>query len=328
MMGIKRVVKILFASVVSFSLSLSGTMGGFYSDVSEVSAQSVKPTDLNISISGSGKKVTVTGSWNGNFDYYSIVMGYTTPTGGKGKLKGQTADKSFTYTFDQDEGIGYTYTLKVKGMGFDGSKSSAATKSKKYRVVGEATQKVKKVIKNNITSSMSDLEKVRFVHDWMVKNIAYDTSEKNLNYTFSEAILEKKAVCQGYSETFMVFMELMGIPVKYVPSVKSGNHAWNMVKVSGKWYHIDVTWDDPLGMDDITNNHPVYDFFLQSSESFASKNTQTPDGHRYSASKYPKCSSTLYDNPGSTEGYWESVPGESSAYEYNNTFSVCIDGAK
>ena len=296
-----------------------------FSYIENVDAAAAKPTGLAISVKKkSSKQVTVSCTWNSSADYYKVVLSYKTPTGAAGKLSGTVGEDSFSYDFDQAEGISYTYTLKVTGMSYDGAKSATAKKTKSYRLVGQATKKVKKVIKNNIKSSWSDYKKVKYVHDWMVKNISYD--EKLKNFSFSDAILKKSAVCQGYSEVFMVFMELLGIPVKYVPSVEKGNHAWNMVKVSGKWYHIDVTWDDPVGMDGITSSHPVYDYFLQSTGSFQAKKMENGYEHQYKTAKYPKCTSTVYDNQGSIDGYWEAVPGDTSGYQYNNTFAVWKNG--
>ena len=301
------------------------------SDVAVVDAAAAKPTDLSISIKKKrSSKVTVTAKWSASADYYNVDLSYSTPTGATGTVSGTVAENSMTYDFKQSEGINYTYTLKVAGVSYDGSQSATAQKTKKYRLVGKATKKVKKIIKKNIKSSWSDYQKVKYVHDWMIKNISYDQSETipAKSFTFAGAILKKKAVCKGYAETFMVFMELLGIPVKYVPSVEQGNHAWNMVKVSGKWYHIDVTWDDPLGMDSVTNSYPVYDYFLQSTNNFQSKSAEKGNGyeHFYSTSKFPKCSSTTYDNDGSKEGYWEAVPGDTSGSMYNDTFSVWKNG--
>ena len=329
------------AFILSLALLVSGlpieTLGSIsdylasdaVADASVAFAQAKKPTDLSISVKKkSGSTVTVTAKWSASADYYAVDLGYSTPTGASGNVSGTVGENSMSYDFIQNEGINYTYTLKVSGVGNNGSQSAVAKKTKKYRLVGKATKKVKKIIKKNIKSSWSDYKKVKYVHDWIVKNVSYDNSSvtPDASFTFKGALLKKKAVCQGYSETFMVFMELLGIPVKFVPSVDQGNHAWNMVKVSGKWYHIDVTWDDPLGMDSVTNSYPVYDFFLQSTKNFQSKNTQNGYEHTYSTSKYPKCSSTIYDNDGCKDSYTEAVPGDTSGYAYYNTFHVWKNG--
>ena len=79
------------------------------------------------------------------------------------------------------------------------------------------------------------------------------------------------------------------IPCRFVTgSSGSVGHAWNMVKLSGKWYHIDVTFDDPIINGTNTNKKPYYTYFLKSSS--VMKKT-----HHFTASKYPKCNSKKYD---------------------------------
>ena len=172
---------------------------------------------------------------------------------------------------------------------------------------------------------MSKYEKIRFAHDWLIKNVDYDTDYDMVSSTTLKGLYKnKKAVCQGYAIAFGVFMKYMGIPSKYVVS-KNKNHMWNMVKLDGKWYHVDVTWDDPVDIEDVTKNHPAYDYFLQSSKNFRSKSSSSD--HKFNAKNYPKATSTLYDNDGSKPDYWESVPGDDSVM-YGNTFSPWKNGKK
>ncbi len=109
-----------------------------------------------------------------------------------------------------------------------------------------------------VDASMSDQEKVKAVHDWMCRNMAYDY-EGYINGTIPEesyamtgAMLSGTAVCQGYTETFQFFMDILGIPCETITGKATnsrglvGGHAWNQVKVDGTWYNIDVTWDDPV----------------------------------------------------------------------------------
>ena len=64
-------------------------------------------------------------------------------------------------------------------------------------------------------------------------------------YTSYGAFVNHNAVCQGYALAFKVLMDRAGIPCCYVSS-DAINHAWNMVRLDGNWYHVDVTWDDPI----------------------------------------------------------------------------------
>ena len=45
--------------------------------------------------------------------------------------------------------------------------------------------------------------------------------------------------------------------------VTGGQHAWNMVKIKNKWYHIDCTYDDPVVNGSFNNKHVFMDFFLK-----------------------------------------------------------------
>ena len=97
---------------------------------------------------------------------------------------------------------------------------------------------------------MSTIEKVKTVHDYLVKSTTYDTSyySKNDSHEHLSNILnEKRAVCQGYAVAFYVFMNELDIQCSLVSGYAGEDHAWNAVKMDdGKWYFVDVTWDDPI----------------------------------------------------------------------------------
>jgi len=93
-----------------------------------------------------------------------------------------------------------------------------------------------------VNGNMSDFEKVMAVHDYMVLNYEYDITYSN--YT-STIMVTKTGVCMSYALAFNHVMEQLGIPCAYVSSQEM-NHAWNLVKIDGEWYHIDLTQDDPI----------------------------------------------------------------------------------
>lgn len=151
-------------------------------------------------------------------------------------------------------------------------------------------KKAKAIIKKTITSDMSDAQKVKAIHDYIVLNCAYDYDNllrgkiPAVSYTAEGVLLKKTAVCQGYAEAFKLFMDMIGIPCKMVTgSANNGSgyvgHAWNIVKVSGKWYHIDVTWDDPAPD---MKDHVDYAYFLIPDK-------KIDDDHKWKRSSYKKC---------------------------------------
>ena len=114
------------------------------------------------------------------------------------------------------------------------------------------------VIAKIITSGMGEFEKVKAIHDYLVMNVDYDY-QNYLNDTIPMdshkaigALKNKIAVCDGYSYAFQLLCLKAGVSCELVTGVatesgtnKQIGHAWNQVKIDGKWYNMDVTWDDP-----------------------------------------------------------------------------------
>ncbi len=98
-----------------------------------------------------------------------------------------------------------------------------------------------------VEESMTDLQKAIILHDYLVINCKYNTSSSRPKKVFNAygAMVDKTAVCQGYALAYKYLLERAGI-TSYMVTSESMNHAWNMVKLDGRYYHVDVTFDDPL----------------------------------------------------------------------------------
>ena len=120
-------------------------------------------------------------------------------------------------------------------------------------------QTVKQVLPGLIGSN--DFETVKNVHDYVVNQINYDQTIQR--FTAYEGLLENSTVCQGYALLMYKMLTDAGIPVRFMEGYAGEAHAWNIVKLNGKWYFLDATWDDP-----ITGGKPVlrYDYFLVGSD--------------------------------------------------------------
>lgn len=129
--------------------------------------------------------------------------------------------------------------------------------------------------------SMSDREKIRAVHDWIVNNTMYDyqnylhDSIPDISYEMEGVMLRGVAVCSGYAKAFDYFMYVMGIEDEYLTGVASSGgtsdgHAWNRVWVDGNWAYVDCTWDDPISN---TGNVLRHDYFLISYEDISRDHT-------------------------------------------------------
>ncbi len=116
----------------------------------------------------------------------------------------------------------------------------------------------------SLTSNINNTQtKVKIIHDWICDNISYDTElyyhadEKTYEQAtqkYDECLKKRKALCSGYANIMTVMCRLAGIEAKGVSGWSKGfaypgylteqtNHAWNIVKIGGKWQQIDVTWD-------------------------------------------------------------------------------------
>lgn len=112
-----------------------------------------------------------------------------------------------------------------------------------------ALQEVKSKID---TSGMSDEEIVLAYHEYLTSTVAYayedyfnGTIAANHGYDMYGALVKHSCVCQGYAETMFYLLREAGLSCA-IASSENINHAWNIVKIHGKWYHIDATWDDPV----------------------------------------------------------------------------------
>ena len=90
-------------------------------------------------------------------------------------------------------------------------------------------------------------QKVKAIYDWITRNVRYDEKNKDdnsyyLKYTAYAAAIDKKAVCQGYTNLFYRLANDAGIDCRIITG---GNHAWNIVRMDdGKYYCMDATWDE------------------------------------------------------------------------------------
>lgn len=93
--------------------------------------------------------------------------------------------------------------------------------------------------------SYTEMQKAIILHDYLAIQVEYDTTGSNTNrFSAFGALRDGKAVCQGYALAYKYLLNKAGIECHIVTS-ETLNHAWNIVKLNGKYYHVDVTWDDP-----------------------------------------------------------------------------------
>ena len=119
------------------------------------------------------------------------------------------------------------------------------------------------VIDSVITEDMTDVEKEKAVHDYLCINMDYDIpavddeskADPDADNPYG-MLVGHYGICSGYASTFKLFMDCFDIECIIVEGKANGleeDHAWNKIHIDGKWYNVDVTWDDPVYYDEQGN---------------------------------------------------------------------------
>lgn len=180
--------------------------------------------------------------------------------------------------------------------------------STKYDITKEELDYLNNFVKNwvaeKITPSMTDEEKVRAINDFMVAEYRYTFGDKGQCplddpycpeeklgkysvYSSFSLVYGKGGVCDAKAKLFYRLAKEAGLNVIYVTGkVPDGLHAWNLVKVNGSWYHIDVTWN--RGHYEWSAENEYYntrDYYLKSDSTMQRRD------HIWDKSKYPAANS-------------------------------------
>lgn len=103
-------------------------------------------------------------------------------------------------------------------------------------------------IVSKVSKAENDFEKEVIIHDMLCKAVTYDSelgSDVGAIYSIYGALINGHAVCEGYARAFKLLCQSAGLECILVTGDSKGvGHLWNMVKLEGNWYHVDVTWDD------------------------------------------------------------------------------------
>ncbi len=148
---------------------------------------------------------------------------------------------------------------------------------------------------DSIVSAMdpdwTEVEKVLYLHDYLACNSAYD-----LTYTHYDAysvLLEGTGVCQATASAFLALAHAAGLEA-YMLTSDEQTHAWSVVKVNGRWYHVDISNDD--GSPDITG-FTSHAYLLKSDAAMQADASHTAsDWVVQGADTEIVCDDTTYDN--------------------------------
>lgn len=167
------------------------------------------------------------------------------------------------------------YSFSTIESNFNIDKRVDITINKRYsnEDIEKIDEKMNEIINNlNINSYSTIRDKIKVFHDYIASINTYDENkEKNASIYNSDTaigtLFENHSICSGYTDTMAIFLGKLGLEnVK----IMTDKHTWNAVKIDNNWYHIDLTWDDPI----VKNGKQVilYDYFLISTDELLEKN--------------------------------------------------------
>ena len=163
-------------------------------------------------------------------------------------------------------GLGYDVASAYDNNSYYYSVNMSFTYYSSYEQEQQLTAELESVMDGfNFTDSTSDYIKIKTIYDYICDNITYDYDNLNddeyfLKFSAYAALINKTAVCQGYSTLLYRMLKAAGIDTRIITGVSNGeNHAWNIVRIGDLYYYLDSTWD--AGND-------RYSYFLKGSAEF------------------------------------------------------------
>lgn len=177
---------------------------------------------------------------------YSMDISNLNATGNDVKQAYWAFDYENPQFFWLANGFSYTKTSNGKVVSVEANFSRSDSEAKRLQELLD--QSVNKIISEAMAQD-NLFDRVKVLHDAIVEMTTYTI---NGNVAKSEAdgpLIYGIGLCEGYSKAFMYLCQSVGIECICVAGYANEPHMWNMVKLDGEWYNIDVTWDDPLKYD-------------------------------------------------------------------------------
>ena len=166
------------------------------------------------------------------------------------------------YTYYDVEG-GRTFSDYLVQMTIKPEYKDPAVREQEWQRVEQEATAVAAAIMERTTS---DWQRLRLAHDYLtIKNYYSPEADVSTNNVVS-GLLGSETMCVGYAQAFQMIAERMGYPTYNIYGYANNEaHDWNIVRLGDQWYHVDVTFDDP-----INNDYPTplvqTSYFLRSTE--------------------------------------------------------------
>lgn len=170
----------------------------------------------------------------------------------------------------------------------------------------ELYEKAVSVVEELALDTSNDVEKALLIRNYLIDQVTYapedyQEQEQDDIHEARGALINRIAVCDGYSDSYQLLLAIAGIrSIPITGTADEGPHAWNLVLLQDEWYHVDVTWDDPVWesaedeQQDEQQASYYYGYFLINDD-------WIKEDHVWEESLYPKATS-LSLNPYSLSG--------------------------
>ena len=217
---------------------------------------------------------------NINYTEYNNDINTLTLNNGEGFKEIISILNNFVHPYNTSNNIKLTY---------GGNYTLGITVNKAYseEEITEINNIVDKVVSEKITNSTPTREKIKIIHDYIIDNTQYDKlkyeNKEDTTYKSNTAygvLTQGYGTCNGYADAMAIFLNKMNI-INY--KVSNNEHIWNLVYIDGNWYHLDLTWDDPIS--DTNINRDTY--FLITAETLEKLNDGT---HNFNKEIYKEAS--------------------------------------
>lgn len=169
------------------------------------------------------------------------------------------------FTFDMSDGLQTVYTTLQREDPIDVSGVASWTtwnRGNEYyisiyysfdidelkQIKAATTQLVEEAVQKITPDGLSEYEIVCAVNDYLCDTVYYPESEpyEPVTHTAYGALKNGVAVCEGYACAAKLILNGCGVEcdIQVGECLDGGGHGWNLVKVDGMWYQLDVTWND------------------------------------------------------------------------------------
>lgn len=171
------------------------------------------------------------------------------------------------------------------------------------------TAKLNNILEETVYPGMNQWQIALSIHDYLAVRYAYD-EKLEMRDTY-DLVVSGTGVCAGYAELYQDLLEMAGLKCIQCLSEEM-NHVWNMVQINGVWYHVDLTWDDPVSN---VIGRVMHDYFLIDDETMADS-----DHEHYAWEVYE----TAPDGSAMENAFWNKITSQ-ICYESANISYYRVD---